>query len=83
MSEFDMTDREWSSFIADMIEFCERILSYTSDLEMDYFANDTRTCDATLWNLRLIGEAANHVPPEVQKRIRAFNGDKLWECGIA
>ena len=54
-------------YIQDMIEFGERVVSYTEGLDRDAFVADRRTYDATLRNVELIGESATHVPEEVRE----------------
>ena len=58
----DRQGREWRFYIQDMIDFAERILSYSAGLDQESFVADERTYDATLRNLELIGEAATHHP---------------------
>ena len=58
--------REWRFYVTDMIEFGEKVLSYTQGLDQAGFVSDERVYDATLRNLELIGEAATHVPMEVR-----------------
>ncbi|MYA97503.1 MAG: DUF86 domain-containing protein [Nitrospinae bacterium] len=48
-----------------MIEFCEKVFSYTDGLDQAAFVADSLVYDATLRNLELIGEAATRVPEEV------------------
>ena len=50
-----------------MIDFSEKVLSYTDGLNQDAFVSDGRSYDATLRNIELIGEAATHVPDEVRE----------------
>lgn len=50
-----------------MIEFAERVLSYTEGMDQDGFVADARTYDTTLRNIELIGEAARRVPEGVQE----------------
>jgi len=54
--------------VEDMLAFCERVLRYTGNVERDAFLADPMRYDATLRNLELIGEAANHVPDEVRAK---------------
>ena len=68
MSDVDKSVREWRSFITDMIESGESVLSFTEGLNVEEFQNDERTYKATLWDLRIIGEAASNIPDEVQAR---------------
>ena len=59
--------REWRFYIQDMIGFCENVLSYTHGLDQAAFLADRRTYDATLRNIEMIGEAANHIPDDVRE----------------
>jgi len=54
MSQF----RRDSDYLGDLLEAIERILTYTSDLSYDEFLDDTKTQDAVIRNLQVIGEAA-------------------------
>ena len=76
MSDAEQGAREWRFYIQDMIEFSEKVLSYTEGLDQDAFIADELTYDATLRNLELIGEAATHIPSEV----RAAYPDIPWHA---
>ncbi len=67
MSDDKRPLREWRHYVADMIEFCERVLSYTRDLDQQTFITDRRTYDATLRNPEFIGEAGTHIPLRIRK----------------
>ena len=67
MSNADQRTREWRFYIQDMIEFSEKVLSYTEGMDQDAFVAEGLTYDATLRNLELIGEAATHIPSEVRE----------------
>ncbi len=43
--------REWSFYVRDMIEFAEKIVSYTDEFDQAAFVANQRTYDATLRNL--------------------------------
>ncbi len=66
MSDASQSARTWRFFLEDMIRFCERVLDYTAGLDQTEFVADSRTFDATIHNIILIGEAATHIPPEVR-----------------
>lgn len=74
MSAERRPERDWRLYISDMIEFCERIVSYTDGLDLESFEEDRRTYDATMRNIELIGEAANRLP----HRIREAYPDIPW-----
>ena len=57
MSEYGHEERTWRFYVGDMIEFCEKALSYTNGLDQAAFIADKLVYDATLRNLELIGEA--------------------------
>ena len=48
-----------------MLEAIERIQQYASGASRDQLSADTRTLDAIVWNLMVLGEAANHVPDDI------------------
>jgi len=54
--------------IEDILEACTRITGYVGKLNQDEFTEDSRTVDAVIRNLTVIGEAANHIPAEVIQR---------------
>lgn len=57
--------RIYSHYLADIVECCEKLRSYTSDLTFDEFVSDQKTVDAVARNLEIIGEAAKNVPDEI------------------
>ncbi len=68
MSDSGQRLREWRFYVQDMIEFGEKVLSYTEGLDQDAFVADSLTYDATLHNLALIGEAATHIPDAIREQ---------------
>ncbi len=72
-----MQDREWRSFITDMIESGEEVLKFTDGIDFDEFVNDQRTYKATLWDLRIIGEAATRIPQEVRNTNPEFPWNEI------
>lgn len=67
MSDAEQRPREWRFYVKDMIQFAEKIQSFTDGMDQDSFVSDALTYDATLRNLELIGEAATHIPDAVRK----------------
>ncbi len=62
-----MSEREWQFYLDDMIGFAEKVLVYTEGLDQAAFVASGLNYDATVRNLELIGEAATHIPNEIQK----------------
>ncbi len=71
--------QNWRVYVQDMIDFGERVVTYTAGMDQDAFITDSRTYDAVLRNIELIGEAATHVPAPVQER----NPEIEWRKIIA
>ena len=61
-----MSEREWRFYIDDMLDFAEKVRTYSKDLDRARFEADELKYDAILRNLELIGEAATHVPDEIR-----------------
>jgi uncharacterized protein with HEPN domain len=62
-----MSRREWSLFVADMQEAIEKIASYVEAMSFTDFQSDTRTVDAVVHNLLVIGEAARCLPASIKE----------------
>lgn len=68
MSEAREQPRQWRFYVADMVERGLKVISYTREMKSQAaFVGDSRTYDAALRNLELIGEAATHIPQGVRK----------------
>ena len=78
MSDADQPERKWRHYVQDMIEFSNKVTSYTSGMSKDQFVSDSLVYDGTLRNLELIGEAAIHVP----RKIRAAYPKIPWRSII-
>ena len=63
-----MPPRDWRQRIEDITEAALRIRDYTSGMTFDSFSRDQKTVDAVIRNIILIGEAARHIPGDVQER---------------
>lgn len=63
-----MSEREWRFYLDDMIGFAEKVLIYTEGLDQAAFVVSGLNYDATVRNLELIGEAATHIPVEIQEK---------------
>jgi hypothetical protein len=61
-----MSRRDWPLFVDDMQEACDKITRYISGMDFDDFCADTRTVDAVVRNLEIIGEASTGIPGEIK-----------------
>ncbi len=63
-----MSARNWQLRIEDILESIQHILDYTAGMDFPTWGSDQKTIDAVIRNFEIIGEAANHIPPEIQSR---------------
>jgi uncharacterized protein with HEPN domain len=59
-----MSKRTVKLLIEDILESCNKIISYTKGISFDAFVSDPKTVDAVIRNFEIIGEAANRLPDE-------------------
>ncbi len=71
--------RNWRLYVQDMIDFGERVMSYTVGMDRVAFIADVRTYDAVMRNIELIGEAATHMP----EHMRNAHPEIEWRSIIA
>jgi uncharacterized protein with HEPN domain len=57
--------RQWKFRLSHIIESVEKIRYFVEGMSIEEFLADSRTSDAVLRNLEIIGEAARLVPEEV------------------
>lgn len=72
-----MPPRNWKMRIEDILEAIEEIEQFTADMDFQAFAADHRTARAVTYDIAVIGEAARHVPPEIQERYPAADWIKM------
>ena len=63
-----MPPRDWAFRIQDILDAISKIQRYVSGLDIGAFENNEEIMDAVIHNLTVIGEAANHIPPEITSR---------------
>ena len=61
-----MSERHPKLLLEDILDSAEKIIRYTHSLTFDEFADDSKTIDAVIRNLEIIGEASNRMPDEVK-----------------
>jgi uncharacterized protein with HEPN domain len=60
--------RNWKMRITDILQCIAKIRRFTKGYSFDDFQGDDKTIDSVLRNLEIIGEAARHVPADIQAR---------------
>lgn len=69
-----MSPRLWRHRIQDILDAIAKIRSYVEGMDTEAFCQDSKTIDAVIRNLIVMGEAANRVPSEV----RSAHPDVPW-----
>ncbi len=63
-----MSERKDSDFLSDIQEAIRRVLDYTAGMAYETFLSDTKTQDAVIRNLEIIGEATKNLSNELRGR---------------
>lgn len=58
--------REWRMYLNDMIRCAELAFVFSKDLDAGTFTAESMAYEATLRQIELMGEAAGHIPADVQ-----------------
>ena len=69
--------RDWRLFILDIHESAARIVDYVGAMGRDEFFRDSKTVDAVMQNLVIIGEAAKKIPTDVRRRYPTVEWKKM------
>lgn len=72
-----MSERNSKLLIEDMIKACENVIDYTKNIDFEGFVNDSKTTDATVRNIQIIGEAAAQLPKEYQAKYPEIEWAKI------
>ena len=74
-----MPPREWFIRLEDILDAIDRIEMSLDGLSYDEFERNYDKTDATIRNLTVIGEAANHIPNEVRIKFPQIPWSKAIE----
>ena len=69
--------RDYRVYLDDILEATARIRQYAGGLSLEALREDTRTLDAVVRNLEVIGEAVKKVPPEVRRQQPGIEWKKM------
>jgi len=58
--------RDIEVYLEDIIEAGEKINEYITGYDLEKFSRDTKTYDAVIRNLLIIGEAVKNIPDETR-----------------
>ena len=69
-----MPKRDWRLRVSDILDSITKIQEYVAGLTFEMFRHNEMAVDAVVRNLEIIGEAARHIPAEVE----AISPDIPW-----
>ena len=69
--------RDYRLFLDDIIAAITKIREYTTDLDYSGFAKDSKTQDAIVRNLEIIGEAAGRLPESLRLKAPEIEWRKI------
>ncbi len=69
--------RDSDAYLADVLIACRKVIAYTEGMDCSAFCSDSKTFDAVIRNLEIIGEAAGKIPPEVCARDTSINWRRI------
>src|SRR5215210_2552453 len=69
--------RDYRSYLDDILEAAEKIRNYTLGLSLETFSDDSKTVDAVVRNLEVIGEAVKRIPAEVQLKYQKVDWKRI------
>jgi uncharacterized protein with HEPN domain len=58
--------RKWKHRIRHLLEAIAECQSFTAGMTIEGFRDDPKTLKAVVWNLMVMGEAARHIPTEIE-----------------
>ena len=65
-----MNERSYLMFLEDIIESIEKIEIYIRELPYNAFIEDSKTVDAVVRNLEIIGEASKRIPDNIKENLK-------------
>ena len=73
-----MPYRDWKLRVEHILDSITKIQHYTRVTTFEAFAADGMKVDAVVRNITIMGEAARHIPDEVQERYPEVPWNKMW-----
>lgn len=61
-----MAKRNYSAYLTDVLEYCDRIIASTNEMTLEEFRNDLNMQDAFARRFEIIGEAVKRIPDSIR-----------------
>ena len=69
--------RDYSVYLEDILEAIQKIQQYIEGLSINTFSRDSKTLDAVVRNLEVIGEATKRIPEEIRSKYPGIEWKKI------
>jgi uncharacterized protein with HEPN domain len=69
--------RDYRLYLDDILQAIDRIMLYVQGVDLTGFSADTKTVDAVVRNLEIIGEAARNLPTEIRAKAPEVEWPKI------
>jgi uncharacterized protein with HEPN domain len=69
--------RDYQLYLQDILDASHKIEDYTAGYGLESFKADSKTFDAVLRNLEIIGEAAKRIPEDVRRRLTEIDWKRI------
>lgn len=70
--------RDYKLYLSDIKEAAEKIETFTRGMNFEQFKKDSKTIDAVIRNLEIIGEASRHIPQRIKTKYKLID----WQAII-
>jgi uncharacterized protein with HEPN domain len=69
--------RDYKVYLEDTLEAVQKIQKYTEGFSTDTFSRNSKTLDAVVRKLEIIGEAAKRIPDEIRSKYPGIEWKKI------
>jgi uncharacterized protein with HEPN domain len=69
--------RDYRLYLDDILDAIQKVRDYVRGMDYDKFSSDTKTQDAVVRNLEIIGEASRQLPAEVRRKVATIEWAKI------
>lgn len=69
--------KDYKIYIEDILEAIHKIDAYLKGMTFEQFSKDTKTVDAVVRNLEVIGEAIKSIPQNIKEKNRQIEWKKI------
>jgi len=73
----ELLKKDWPLYVADMIGFATKVLTYTDGLNQREFIASKLNYDATMRNLCMVSDAATNIPTHIHTIASPINWQKI------